>query len=58
MVGLAHAGAKGHAAEVSVAQAEAPRFEKVSWRKEPYLRKLYFFCGVLMVASATTGYDG
>lgn len=46
------------AADVDVAQAEAPRFEKVSWTKEPHLRKLYMYTVVLMVASATTGYDG
>jgi MFS family permease len=51
-------GAKGAQAEVEVAQAEAPRFEKVSWTKEPHLRKLYLMSLVLMVASATTGYDG
>lgn len=45
-------------ADVDVAQAEAPRFEKVSWTKEPHLRKLYMYALVLMVASATTGYDG
>lgn len=45
-------------AEVEVAQAEAPRFEKVYWTKEPHLRKLYAMALVLMVASATTGYDG
>jgi len=42
-----------------VAAQEAPEFERVSWTKEPCLRKLYFQCAVgLMVASATTGYDG
>lgn len=51
-------GAKGAQAEVEVAQAEAPRFEKVSWTKEPHLRRLYLMSLVLMVASATTGYDG
>ncbi|KAJ0159004.1 Lactose permease [Colletotrichum tanaceti] len=45
-------------ANVDVAQAEAPRFEKVYWTKEPHLRKLYFSTVFLMVASATTGYDG
>ena len=45
-------------AELDVAQAEAPRFEKVYWTKEPHLRKLYAMAVVLMVASATTGYDG
>jgi len=40
------------------AQAEAPVFEKVTWYSDPGLRKLYFFCAVLCIASATTGYDG
>ncbi|KAH6666285.1 putative lactose permease [Halenospora varia] len=40
------------------AQAEAPKFEKVHWASDPGLRKLYFWCAVLCVASATTGYDG
>ncbi|KAK7441267.1 hypothetical protein Landi51_10188 [Colletotrichum acutatum] len=43
---------------VGIAQAEAPRFEKVYWLREPHLRKLYFSTIFLMVASATTGYDG
>ncbi|KAF9880582.1 MFS hexose transporter [Colletotrichum karsti] len=43
---------------VEIARAEAPRFEKVYWLKEPHLRKLYFSTIFLMVASATTGYDG
>jgi sugar porter (SP) family MFS transporter len=41
-----------------VAQAEAPRFEKVTWYKEPHLRKLYGMSIFLLIASATTGYDG
>jgi hypothetical protein len=36
----------------------APSFQKVIWYKEPNLRKLYGWVLVLMVASATTGYDG
>lgn len=51
-------GIKSARSEVEVAQAEAPQFEKVNWTKEPHLRKLYAFAVVLMVASATTGYDG
>ena len=51
-------GVKAHEAEVQVAQREAPEFEKVNWKKEPHLRKLYAYAVVLMVASATTGYDG
>lgn len=37
---------------------ETPEFEKVNWKKDRGLRRLYFHCCVLMVASATTGYDG
>jgi len=40
------------------AQEETPDFEKVDWKKDPGLRKLYFYAFVLCVASATTGYDG
>lgn len=40
------------------AQEEAPQFEKVDWRRDPGLRKLYFYAAILCVASATTGYDG
>ena len=40
------------------AQNEAPQFEYVNWRKDPGLRRLYFYCAILCVASATTGYDG
>lgn len=35
-----------------------PRFEKVTWYKEPHLRKLYCLSIFLLIASATTGYDG
>lgn len=58
MVAIAGVGAKGAEGDVSVAQAEAPRFEKVDWKREPHLRKLYLLSLGLMVASATTGYDG
>jgi hypothetical protein len=40
------------------AQAGKPELEKVNWWQTPGLRKLYFWAGVLCVASATTGYDG
>jgi MFS family permease len=43
---------------IDIARAEAPKFEKVIWYKEPHLRKLYFFSIFLLVGSATTGYDG
>jgi len=44
--------------KLRAAQEEAPVFEKVTWYSDPGLRKLYFYCAVLCVASATTGYDG
>jgi len=44
--------------EVEAAQAEAPSLPYVNWRKDPGLRKLYMYCAVICVASATTGYDG
>ena len=37
---------------------ETPRFQRVYWTREPHLRKLYGMAIILMVASATTGYDG
>jgi hypothetical protein len=47
-----------HKEDLANALDEAPTFERVEWRKEPGLRKLYFYSIVLCVASATTGYDG
>jgi sugar porter (SP) family MFS transporter len=44
--------------DMQMAQAIAPRFEKVTWYREPHLRKLYFLTIFLLVGSATTGYDG
>lgn len=58
MVGYAVDTQDSKAAELEVAQAEAPEFEKVTWYTDPGLRKLYFWCSILCVASATTGYDG
>lgn len=49
---------KPNAEATAIAQEEAPQFERVEWRKDPGLRKLYFYAAVLCVASATTGYDG
>lgn len=49
---------KGQNQHVDIQHADAPEFEKVTWYKEPQLRKLYFLCIFLLVASATTGYDG
>ncbi|KAF9870895.1 hypothetical protein CkaCkLH20_11567 [Colletotrichum karsti] len=39
------------------ARSEAPEFAKVTWWKEPGLRKLYFWCAILMAMSASTGFD-
>jgi hypothetical protein len=46
------------AADVELAQAEAPHLARVNWRSDAGLRKLYMYCGIICVASATTGYDG
>ncbi|KAH6955902.1 general substrate transporter [Ilyonectria sp. MPI-CAGE-AT-0026] len=43
---------------LDAARDTAPRFEKVTWYKEPHLRKLYILSIFLLIASATTGYDG
>jgi hypothetical protein len=45
--------------ELVQATNDTPEFEHVDWTKDPALRKLYIIsCFGLMVASATTGYDG
>lgn len=44
-------------AELNGVYVKPPRLEKVVWYKEPHLRKLYTMSLVLMIASATTGYD-
>lgn len=44
--------------ELEVARAEAPALEKVNWRRDKGLRKLYFYAAIICIASATTGYDG
>ncbi|KAL2167526.1 hypothetical protein VTG60DRAFT_1149 [Thermothelomyces hinnuleus] len=49
---------KPNAEATAVAQEEAPQFERVDWKRDPGLRKLYFYAFVLCIASATTGYDG
>ncbi|KAF1954857.1 general substrate transporter [Byssothecium circinans] len=46
------------AAGNQAARDDAPEFEKVNWKKDPNMRKLYFWASILCVASATTGYDG
>lgn len=38
--------------------ADGPHFEKVDWKRDRGLRKLYFYAMILCMASATTGYDG
>lgn len=43
---------------VAEAQAAAPKLPKVQWSKSTNMRKLYFYCVILCVCSATTGYDG
>lgn len=48
----------GDGGNVDIAVAAAPQFEKVTWYKEPHLRKLYTLSLFLLIASATTGYDG
>jgi hypothetical protein len=59
MVGIAFAGVSAEKKNAAgIAAAEAPEFEKVNWKSDPNLRKLYFWCAILCVASATTGYDG
>lgn len=55
MVAIAMGAPKGNSA---AAREEAPEFEKVNWRKDPGLRRLYFWASILCIASATTGYDG
>ncbi|KAK5171971.1 uncharacterized protein LTR77_003608 [Saxophila tyrrhenica] len=40
------------------AQESAPAIPRVKWSASPNMRKLYFYCAILCVCSATTGYDG
>ncbi|KAG9244736.1 major facilitator superfamily domain-containing protein [Calycina marina] len=44
--------------KLHAAQAGASVFTTVTWYSDPGLRKLYYYCAVLCVVSATTGYDG
>jgi len=55
MVAISMGAPKGNG---DAAREEAPQFEKVIWYKDPNLRKLFFHCSILCIASATTGYDG
>lgn len=41
---------------VQMAYIDEP-LRKVDWKREPGLRKLYFWAFILCIASATTGYD-
>ena len=36
----------------------APQFAEVTWYKDAGLRKLYALCAVIILSSATTGFDG
>lgn len=42
----------------AIAQQEAPKFAPVTWYKDAGLRKLYALCAVIILSSATTGFDG
>lgn len=44
--------------KVLQAQLEAPKFAEVTWWKDAGLRKLYALCAVIILSSATTGFDG
>jgi hypothetical protein len=60
MVSLKSANIQAHAEETRQhALDEAPEFEKINWRTNPSIRKLYINCALgLLIGSATTGYDG
>jgi len=58
MVGLATVAGHVPKGNIDLAQAEAPEFEHVNWRTQKNMPTLYFWCIILCVASATTGYDG
>jgi hypothetical protein len=57
IVRVPEVGAKAHQQQQEMAQHYAPEFEWVEWTKEPHLRRLYGWAAVLMIASATTGFD-
>lgn len=44
--------------QLEIARAEAPELQRVDWKRDKGLRKLYFYAAIICVASATTGYDG
>lgn len=41
----------------SILITEPPQLEKVTWYREPHLRKLYLLSLFLLMGSATSGYD-
>lgn len=47
-----------HSETSSNMAVEPPKFESVTWYREPHLRKLYLLSFFLLIGSATTGYDG
>ncbi|BCS29665.1 uncharacterized protein APUU_71235A [Aspergillus puulaauensis] len=47
-----------HFEEAVAAQGDTPEVPYVNWRKDPQMRKLYFYAAIICVASATNGYDG
>ena len=47
-----------HKENIEEAQAAAPKLPIVQWSKSKNMRTLYFYCIILCVCSATTGYDG
>lgn len=55
---MSKVGARNIQARSAHVEAQAPRFVPVTWYKEAHLRRLYALSLVLMIASATTGYDG
>lgn len=40
------------------ARDEAPKFEHITWYKDPGSRKLFFYACTLCFSSMGTGYDG
>lgn len=40
------------------AEFDVPTFEKVDWKRDRNMRRLYFWCAILCIASANNGYDG
>ena len=57
MVGIAFGAVGSKKADVEVAQAEAPQFQKVSWWQDRNMRKLYFYCSVLLIVCTIMSRD-